>query len=200
MIIYSCMQCADIFHLKADITQLGMDQRKVNILAREVGPKLGYGKPVVVSHHMLMGLGEPKTDVKDATERAIELKMSKSKPDSAIFMTDTEADIKRKISKAYCPVKQINENPILEYCRYIIFEKFNFVGLNRIAKYGGQLTITSYKELEKLYAEGQIHPADLKNAVAEKLNELIEPVRKHFSTNARAKKLLEQVRSFEVTR
>ena len=59
-IFYPCMQCADIFHLKADITQLGMDQRKVNILAREVGPKLGFGKPVVVSHHMLMGLGEPK--------------------------------------------------------------------------------------------------------------------------------------------
>ena len=68
-IFYPCMQCADIFHLKADITQLGMDQRKVNILAREVGPKLGYGKPVVVSHHMLMGLSEPKTELKDAFER-----------------------------------------------------------------------------------------------------------------------------------
>ncbi|MBI3033605.1 tyrosine--tRNA ligase, partial [Candidatus Woesearchaeota archaeon] len=80
-IFYPCMQCADIFHLKADITQLGMDQRKVNVLAREVGPKLGLWKPVVVSHHMLIGLGEPRTELKDATERAIELKMSKSKPD-----------------------------------------------------------------------------------------------------------------------
>jgi len=52
---------------------------------------------------MLMGLGQPKADVKDAIERAIAMKMSKSIPDSAIFMTDSEADIKRKISKAYCP-------------------------------------------------------------------------------------------------
>lgn len=34
-IFYPCMQCADIFFLKADICQLGMDQRKVNVLARE---------------------------------------------------------------------------------------------------------------------------------------------------------------------
>lgn len=28
-IMYPCMQCADVFFLKADICQLGMDQRKV---------------------------------------------------------------------------------------------------------------------------------------------------------------------------
>src|SRR5205823_60611 len=58
-ILYPCMQAADIFELGCDITQLGMDQRKVNMLAREVGPKLGLWKPVVVSHHMLMGLQQP---------------------------------------------------------------------------------------------------------------------------------------------
>ena len=34
-IMYPCMQCADVFYLGADICQLGMDQRKVNVLARE---------------------------------------------------------------------------------------------------------------------------------------------------------------------
>ena len=34
-IFYPCMQCADIFHLQADVTQLGLDQRKVNVLALE---------------------------------------------------------------------------------------------------------------------------------------------------------------------
>jgi tyrosyl-tRNA synthetase len=33
-IFYPCMQCADVFFLKADICQLGLDQRKVNMLAR----------------------------------------------------------------------------------------------------------------------------------------------------------------------
>ena len=199
-IIYPCMQAADIFQLEADICQLGMDQRKVNILAREIGHKLGYGKPVVVSHHMLMGLGEPKTSSTDVTERAIELKMSKSKPDTAIFMTDSAEEIMKKISKAYCPDKKIEENPILEYCRYIIFERLDSLEIKRPEKFGGDLNVENYRELEKLYSEGKIHPMDIKGAVAEKLNELLEPVRKHFTTNTKAKKLREQVRTFNITR
>ena len=96
-ILYPCMQCADIFQLKADICQLGMDQRKVNVLARELGPSLGFWKPVVVSHHMLMGLGEPPKG--EGTDKILDLKMSKSKPDTAIFKTDSEEDIKRKVKK-----------------------------------------------------------------------------------------------------
>ena len=52
-IFYPCMQCADIFHLKADICQLGLDQRKVNMLAREycdqVSPPIKH-KPIILSH------------------------------------------------------------------------------------------------------------------------------------------------------
>jgi tyrosyl-tRNA synthetase len=199
-IIYPCMQAADIFELEADICQLGMDQRKVNILAREIGPNIGFWKPVVVSHHMLMGLGEPKTDAKDATERAIDIKMSKSKPETAIFMTDSEQDVKKKINKAFCPEKQVSDNPVLEYCKYIIFEKFDVLEIKRPEKFGGDLNIESYDKLEDLYMSGKVHPVDLKNSVTNHLNELIEPVRKHFSKNSKAKKLLEQVRGFEVTR
>merc|ERR1719498_511460 len=90
-IMYPCMQCADIFFLKADICQLGLDQRKVNMLARDycTDPI----KPVIVSHHMLLGL-------KQGQEKA-----SKSDPDSAIFMEDGVKDVERKVKKAYCPEK-----------------------------------------------------------------------------------------------
>ena len=55
-----------------------MDQRKVNVLAREYAGKLGVEhKPVILSHHMLMGLLEGQE------------KMSKSVAGSAIFMEDT---------------------------------------------------------------------------------------------------------------
>jgi len=197
-ILYPCMQCADIFQLKADITQLGMDQRKVNVLARELGQSLGFWKPIVVSHHMLMGLGEPpKTQGED---RIIDLKMSKSKPDTAIFMNDSEEDIKRKIAKAYCPAKIIHENPILEYSKYLIFEKFNTMEIKRQEKFGGDLIIENYAELEKLYREGKIHPMDLKNAVAHYINEMINPVREKFEKDSKLKKLLEMIKGFEVTR
>ena len=152
-IFYPCMQTADIFYLGADICQLGMDQRKVNVLAREVGEKLGFWKPVIVSHHMLMGLGEPPKEGLEATERGIALKMSKSKPDTAIFMLDTKEDVERKIKKAYCPEKKIVENPMLEYCKYIIFEKVDSIAIKRPEKFGGNLTIGSYAELEQIYTD-----------------------------------------------
>lgn len=198
-IFYPAMQCADIFHLEADITNLGMDQRKVNILAREVGPKLGWWKPVVVSNHMLLGLQQPPANLPKG-ERIIQMKMSKSKPDSAVFMTDSPVEITRKISKAYCPEKQVEENPILEYCKYIIFESVGRIKIERDKKYGGDIYAESYQELEQMYVDGKIHPLDLKKAVAIEIDKLVEPVRKHFEKNSKAKDLFEQVKSFEVTR
>lgn len=199
-IFYPCMQTADIFYLGADICQLGMDQRKVNVLAREVGEKLGFWKPVVVSHHMLMGLGEPPKEGLEGAERGIALKMSKSKPDTAIFMLDTKEDVERKIRKAYCPEKKIVENPMLEYCKYIIFEKVDSISIKRPEKFGGNLTIGSYQELEDVYASGALHPMDLKNAVAENLNLLLDPVRKKLHGDKRVMKMYEEIQGFTVTR
>ncbi|MDD5148657.1 MAG: tyrosine--tRNA ligase [Candidatus ainarchaeum sp.] len=197
-IFYPCMQAADIFQLGVDITQLGMDQRKVNMLAREIGPELGFWKPVVVSHHMLLGLAQIKSEAQ-GLERAIEMKMSKSVPDSAIFMTDSKEDVERKINKAYCPEKQLAENPIIEYCKYIIFEKNKSMKIERPAKFGGDIEIKSFEELEKLFEEGQLHPMDLKKSSAFYINEMLGPVRKHFE-KGKAKELLEKVRSFSITR
>lgn len=213
-IIYSCMQVADIFMLKAHITQLGMDQRKVNMLAREVGPLLGYWKPIVVSHHMLMGLGKPENLVgtgrnlslhEDRIKQVIALKMSKSKPDTAIFMTDTTEDIRRKINKAYCLEGDVKENPILEYCKYIIFESFDRLSISefvveRPEKWGGTLRFKTYAELEGAFAQKLLHPQDLKVTVVKLLDQLLQPVRNHFEENMQAKQLLETVKSYQVTR
>lgn len=215
MIIYSCMQTADIFYLGAKICQLGMDQRKVNMLAREIGPQLGFWKPVVVSHHMLRGLQKseilnPKSEINSnfqnsKLKKTIALKMSKSKPDSAIFMTDTYEDIKRKINKAYCPEGVVDDNPILEYYKYIIFESLDKLGMeylviDRPGKFGGPLILHSYQNLIDVYKEKQLHPQDLKNNLIELLNKLLQPVREHFENNLFAKNLLEKVRSFQITR
>jgi tyrosyl-tRNA synthetase len=212
-IIYSCMQVADIFMLGAKITQLGMDQRKVNMLAREVGPMLGYWKPVVVSHHMLMGLGNPEpvetqnlaSLQSNKLQRTIAIKMSKSKPDSAIFMTDTTEDIKRKINKAYCLEGDTKENPVLEYYKYIVFESLERLGITEVKierpeKWGGTLCVRSYMELEKLFAEKKVHPMDLKQTLSKLLDQLIEPVRRHFEEDSNAKELLNKVKSYQITR
>lgn len=198
-IIYPCMQAADIFMLGAKITQLGMDQRKVNMLAREIGQQLNFWKPVVISNHLIMGLTKPSKET-DKVKKTIAMKMSKSKPDTAIFMTDSFEDVKRKINKAYCMEGDIEENPILEYCKYILFEKFDALIIERPEKFGGPVTVRSYSELEKMFADKLIHPMDLKNTVTLLIDKLLQPVRKHFAENEKAQKLLEQVKSFQVTR
>ena len=199
-ILYPCMQAADIFHLKADICQLGMDQRKVNMLAREVGEKIGFYKPIVVSHHMLMGLQQPSSEAEDAFERTIEQKMSKSNPDSAIFVHDSEEEVKRKLKKAYCPEEQVEENPVLEYCKYIIFEKFDEFVVERPDKFGGNIKFSNYGELEEAFSKKELHPMDLKEASAKYISEILQPIRDHFEKNEEAKKLYEKVKSYKVTR
>ncbi|MEO6728292.1 MAG: tyrosine--tRNA ligase [Candidatus Dojkabacteria bacterium] len=211
-ILYPCMQVADIFGvMKCQVTQLGLDQRKVNMLAREIGPELGFWKPVVVSHSMLQGLGKPADKSEDAQTRAISMKMSKSKPDTAIFMTDTKEDIERKITKAYCPEGEVEDNPILDYCKQIIFEASHLkketpllsdgkFKVTREEKFGGNVEYGSYAELEADYKEKKLFPLDLKVAVIAYLDELLKPVRAHFENDSKAKAILEEVKSFQVTR
>ncbi|MDQ1279798.1 MAG: tyrosyl-tRNA synthetase [Thermoproteota archaeon] len=202
-LFYPVMQSTDIFHLNADICQLGLDQRRVNMLAREVGPKLGLWKPVVVSHHMLMGLeGIKEPEGYDENRRIdvqISSKMSKSKPSTSLYVHDDEEQIRKKILTAFCPERVIEGNPVIEYCRYIIFRKMSELLIERPSKFGGDLTVASPEELEMLFKEGKIHPLDLKNATAKALNEMVKPIRKHFESG-KAKELYEFVEGEKITR
>jgi tyrosyl-tRNA synthetase len=198
------MQVADIFHLEADITQLGLDQRRANILAREVGPKLGWWKPVVISHHMLMnleGAAEPEGyDEEKGFDVQISSKMSKSKPESSIFVHDSSEQIQEKIRAAFCPPKQADGNPLLDYAKEIVFRGFDSVKVERKAKFGGDVDFNSYAELEDAYIAGHLHPLDLKNMMATYLDKMVDPVRTHFEKKKSARELLELVMSYEVTR
>jgi tyrosyl-tRNA synthetase len=136
-------------------------------------------KPVIISHHMLLGLKEGFT------------KMSKSVPDSAIFMEDTREDVVRKIKKGYCPEKQVEDNPILDYCKSIIIPAQGSITVVRKPDNGGTKVFSSYEELEAEFVSGDVHPGDLKPSVASALNDLIQPVRDHFAKDPYARKLLE---------
>ena len=190
-ILYPCMQAADIFFLKADICQLGMDQRKVNVLAREycdaTRPKIKF-KPVVLSHHMMMGLREGQE------------KMSKSIADSAIFMEDTPEDVARKIRSAFCPPGVLDKNPCTEMVRHIVLPKFGVFHVRRDAAEGGDISYHDIDAFERDYAEDRIHPKVLKAALTDAINACIDPVRQHFANDPKAAALLKQVRSFKTTR
>ena len=95
--------------------------------------------------------------------------MSKSKPQTCIFIYDTPEEIKQKMAKAFCPEKTVKFNPIMDICKYIIFREKPVFRVERPAKFGGNVEFQSFQELESAYAEGKLHPMDLKNGVAAEL-------------------------------
>jgi len=181
--LYPPMQATDIRAMDLDVVHAGLDQRKVHMLAREVFPALKWKVPVAVHHHLLAGLGQPAQgglDEDGALDVTISSKMSKSKPDSAIFIHDSPEEIARKVSKAWCPERLIEANPVLEFARYIVFHERSSFTVERPEKYGGNVTYTAYGDLERDYSAGKMHPSDLKRSIARELAEILSPVRDHF--------------------
>ena len=216
-ILYPLMQCCDVFHLKADICQLGVDQRKVNMLARDycdtIKRKL---KPVILSHHMLYGLKEGQA------------KMSKSDPDSAIFMEDSAEDVRRKILKAYCPSElpaaagggggqeqkapqataadgsaaeamHVGEqdplkNPCLDYIEHIVLAP-----PNATFDVPGGKSYGAYADIRADFVDNKtLSEQDLKEGLIASINRLLQPVRDHFSRNDRGQAdLLQRVQGYK---
>ena len=204
-LIYPAMQVADIFYMDLDIALGGMDQRKAHMLARDTAPKVGAKKPISIHTPLLTGLaGAGRMDQTrrlDEEDVMIELKMSKSKPETTILVHDDPDDIRRKLRKAYCPAKVVEFNPVLEINKYILFAREGFtLRVDRPTKYGGPVDYSTYEELEKDFVEGKLHPLDLKNATADALIELLEPVRKAILSDKEAVELINYIRAVGIRR
>ena len=204
MLIYPPMQAADVFLLDVDVAYGGIDQRSVHMLCRDIAPKVGRKKPIAVHTPLLSGLtGVGRMDIAGKTKEEVLLdtKMSKSLPETCIFVHDPPEDIRRKIRQAYCPPKDVAFNPVMEINKYLLFARDGFtLEIRRPEKYGGDLVVESYSELEQLYLKGELHPLDLKNATADALIEFLKPVREYFEKNTEAKKLLEKMKAIKKTR
>lgn len=183
-LVYAAMQVTDIFHLGVDICQMGRDQLKVNMLAREYCQKIGRKfAPVIISHDILGGL--------DGSD-----KMSKSNPDTALFMDDDPAEVNRKIKKAFCCEWRC-EGPIFEILRKIIFELGSFT----VKKHDG--TVKIYEKYADFAADVEsktMHPSEFKPALATRINEVLAPVQRHFVENKAAAALLKTVRGYRITK
>ena len=210
-LLYVPMQVADIFSLGVNLAHGGTDQRKAHVIAIESGERVGGYVPVAVHHHLLTGMDISErarellvkarsTGSREELEEALmEVKMSKSKPQGAIFIHDSPEEIRSKLQSAYCPPREVEFNPVLEIARYILFrdrrEPFEVVNM----KTGERRVFNSFGELAEAYGRGGVHPLDLKLAVAEELAKLLEPAYKHFREGPGAK-YLEELRGIAVTR
>jgi len=168
--VYPLMQVTDVFYLNSDFALGGTDQRHAYMLARDIAEKMERKKPVLIECPLISSLkGNGRMD--DFK------KMSKSDPDSAIFLTDNNDDIKRKIKNAFCPMGITENNPVIDILKYIIFPYYkNEITINRPESHGGPFTVKSFKELNDLYLNSKIHPMDLKNSVSYILIEIISDI------------------------
>jgi tyrosyl-tRNA synthetase len=200
-LIYPAMQVSDILYMDLDLALGGTDQRKAHMLARDVAEKMNKKKVIAIHTPLLVSL-QGGTRMQSASKELeeddilAEIKMSKSKPETAIFVSDSYEEVESKIMNAYCPKGVIENNPVLQIVKYILLPKINApFKIEREARYGGDIEIKNYDELEKLFIEGKLHPLDLKKAVVKYLNEILDPIRKRLEKKPEFRKLVEEIAS-----
>jgi tyrosyl-tRNA synthetase len=192
-LLYPPMQVADIFVQGITLAHAGMDQRKAHVIARDVARHLTIHplttddgstrlKPVAVHHPLILGLGKPPVwpmPPDKSRDLLAAMKMSKSEGRSAIFIHDSPDEIRGKVRRAFCPPGEAGFNPILDWARHLVFGITTEPLLVR-HRDGRGTTFETYEELEAAYVAQRVHPLDLKDAVADRLIELLEPARRHF--------------------
>jgi len=176
-LLYPPMQAVDIHSLDLDIVHSGMDQRKIHMLVREIFPKMKWKVPVAVHHKLLPGLEKPDVLLKEDGGKILLDKMSKSDPNSGIFIHNSDDEIKKKINKAWCEEANTQNNPLLEIAKNVIFHEFNEMNVERPEKFGGNISYTDYNQLKTDFAEKKLHPGDLKQTVGNYLVKIVSPIR-----------------------
>ncbi|MEI6728113.1 MAG: tyrosine--tRNA ligase [bacterium] len=209
---YPGMQAADVFWHQTHIVQAGLDQRKIYVLARDHAKdldtdfQLSIGdqkvKPIIFFNELLLGLETPKIDSDVNFETS---KMSKSKPDSAVWVHDSLEEITRKLRKAYAPMFEEGQskeeieaiqkfNPLLDWSKKMIFPAGKTISVERPEKFGGNKDYNTFKELQDDYFAGNLHPLDLKNAAAKTLANWFAPIREWVEANPAGLELVKSVK------
>ena len=205
---YPTLQVADIFTLQAHIAHAGMDQRKAHVIARQVAEHMTIMplkdangkvvKPIAIHHKLVPSLSAPsKWPITPEEAKQLiksgDAKMSKSKPEGAIFIPDSPDDIKRKVLKAFCPEGDLTYNPVAEWVKTFVFDVGNELFIKRPEKWGGNLTIKSWQEFKEIFEAKALHPQDLKQAFAEYLIEFMKPARDYLGNLKDIEKLKQEI-------
>ncbi len=166
--LYPLMQSLDEVYLNADIQYGGIDQRKILMFSREHLPQLGYQPRIACMTPLLPGL--------------LGKKMSASDSASKIDVLDNSDTVEQKISDAYCPAGQVADNGIIAFVKHVVMplkaDRNEAFVVERPEKFGGPLSFNSYSEVEQAFVSGDLHPLDLKTAVTNEINQLLEPFHK----------------------
>ncbi len=122
---------------------------------------------------------------------SFEYKMSKSDPNNAIILHDTNDILRKKMKKAYLEVGN-DSSAVFEIVEHVIIPRMGEIIVTPDPKYGEPSRFSKSSEFISSVSEGLVHPLDAKIAVADALSEILSPVSTHFQKNP---ELLEKMES-----
>ncbi|KAH9979543.1 hypothetical protein BGW80DRAFT_1435030 [Lactifluus volemus] len=186
-LLYPGLQALDEQYLDVDFQFGGVDQRKIFTFAELYLPRLGYAKRAHLMNAMVPGLAGGK--------------MSSSDPDSKMTFSTLPTP---------CAEGNVEDNGLLAFVEAVLIpisqlrleraahgtaganqeEQKSFAlegspagtvfSVSRDDKFGGPMHFSNYSALREAFEKREVHPKDLKGAVADALVNLLAPIRRRF--------------------
>ncbi|KAI0064844.1 tyrosine tRNA ligase [Artomyces pyxidatus] len=210
-LLYPGLQALDEQYLDVDFQFGGVDQRKIFTFAELYLPKLGYAKRAHLMNAMVPGLAGGKMSSSDPDSKidfldppdAVRKKIKKAFCEEGNI---TENGILAFVKAVLIPISELRIERARgetladdEEGQGATGNQRPFVGegapegtvfsVYRDEKFGGSSHYASFEEVEKAFADKELHPKDLKTAVGDALVSLLEPIRKTFDESEEWQKI-----------
>ncbi|KAI0315412.1 tyrosine tRNA ligase [Amylostereum chailletii] len=197
-LLYPGLQALDEQYLGVDFQFGGVDQRKIFTFAELYLPRLGYAKRAHLMNAMVPGLTGGKMSSSDPNSKIdfLDPPEAVSKKIKGAFCEEgnvEENGVLAFVEAVLFPISALR----IERARTgeppaegATGDQRPFVGegapegtvftISRPEKFGGACHYQSYAELKAAFEKKEVHPGDLKKAVADALISLLEPIRQEF--------------------
>ena len=175
---YPALQAADIFEMNIDVAIGGMDQRKAHMYMRDVADRWGWYKATCLHTPIISGLKSS-----GARMESFDHKMSKSDPNGAILLHDSEKKLAKKMRKAYLdPENPVS--PVYELLEQIILPEFGKVTVTPKPEFGEPTVWHDVESFKNAISDGTLHPFDAKMGVAAGISKGLRAVNEYFEENS----------------
>tara|TARA_B100000674_G_scaffold437982_1_gene399242 strand:- start:801 stop:1925 length:1125 start_codon:yes stop_codon:yes gene_type:complete len=174
---YPALQAADIFEMNIDVAIGGMDQRKAHMYMRDVADRWGWYKATCLHTPIISGLKSS-----GARMESFDHKMSKSDPNGAILLHDSEKKLAKKMRKAYLDPEN-PDSPVYELLEEIILPEFGEVIVTPKPEFGEPSVWNDLESFRNAISDGTLHPFDAKMGVAAGISRGLRAVSEYFESN-----------------
>ena len=174
---YPALQAADIFEMNIDVAIGGMDQRKAHMYMRDVADRWGWYKATCLHTPIISGLKSS-----GARMESFDHKMSKSDPNGAILLHDSEKKLAKKMRKAYLDPEN-PDSPIYELLEEIILPEFGEVIVTPKPEFVEHSVWNDLESFRNAISDGTLHPFDAKMGVAAGISRGLRAVSEYFESN-----------------